>query len=201
MGLGQGDAVLVHVVAVGSLDLGDVMAASGGETHHVDPEDILHAAAGDGAVVGLGQGVQLVDHGGGGGPGIDGLLAGGDDVDAPGHALLDGLVDIADKAAGGDDGHVGAALIQDLLRVVGDNDAGLDAQARPVADVLAHGRAVADAAHDLCAMLIGIAKGVLAHLAAAILHDLDLLHRKMLLSVWGSLSVSLSGKSIKYAAG
>ena len=176
VGFCQGDAVLFHVVAVGSLDLGDVVTACRHDAHHVDPEDVLHAAAGDGTAIFLGQLVQLVDHGCGGRPGVDGLLAGGDDIDATGHALLDGLVNVADEAAGGDDGHIGIALVQNLLCIVRDEDTGLDAQLSPIPDVLADGRTVADAADNLCAMLVGITQGVLAHFAATILHDFDLIH-------------------------
>ena len=176
VGLGERDAVLVHVVAVSALDLRDVVAARRNETDHVDPEDILHAAAGDGAAVFLRKSVELVDHGRGGRPGVNGLFAGRDDVDAAGNALLDGFINVADEAAGRDDGDVGVALVEDLLRVIGNDDARLDAEFRPVADVLADGRAVADAADDLRAMLIRIAKGVLAHLSATILHNLNFIH-------------------------
>ena len=174
--LRQRDAVLVHIVAVGALDLRDAVAAGSHKTDHIDPENVLHPAAGDGAAVRLGQRVQLVDHGRGRRPGVDGLLAGRDHVDAAGHALLNRFVDVSDKAAGRDDGDVGVALVEDLFGVVGDDDARLDAQIRPVADVLTDGRAMADAAHDLRAMLIGIAEGVLTHLSAAVLHDFDFIH-------------------------
>ena len=174
--LGERDTVLIDVVAVCALDLRDVMAARRNETDHVDPEDVLHAAAGDGAAVFLRQSVEPVDHGRGGRPGVDGLFAGRDDVDAAGHALLNGLVNVADEAARRDDGDVGVALVEDLLRVVGDDDARLDAELRPVADILTDGRAVADAADDLRAMLIRIAKGVLAHLSAPILHNFNFIH-------------------------
>jgi len=176
MGVGQRQAVLIHVVAVRALDLGDLVAAAGNQRHHVDPENILHAAAGDGAAVFLRKSVELVDHGRGGRPGVNGLFAGRDDIDAAGNALLDGFVNVADEAAGRDDGDVGVALVEDLLRVIGNDDARLDAELRPVADVLADGRAVADAADDLRAMLIRIAKGVLAHLSATILHNLNFIH-------------------------
>ena len=119
---------------------------------------------------------ELVDHGRGGRPGVNGLFAGRDDVDAAGNALLDGFVNVADEAAGRDDGDVGVALVEDLLRIIGNDDARLDAELRPVADVLADRRAVADAADDLRAMLIRIAKGVLAHLSATILHNLNFIH-------------------------
>ena len=178
MRLRQRDAVLVHIVAVSSLDLCDVMAAGGHEADHIDPENILHTAAGDGASVRLGQRVQLVDHGRGRRPGIDGLLTGRDDVDAAGYALLDRFIDVTDEAAGRDDGDVGVALVEDLFGIVGDDNARLDAQSCPVADVLTDRRAVADAADDLRAMLIGIAEGVLAHFSAAVLHDLDFFHDK-----------------------
>ena len=176
--LRQRDAVLVHIVAVSALDLRDVVAAGGHEPDHVDPENILHAAAGDGAAVRLGQRVQLVDHGRRRRPGIDGLLAGRNDVDAAGHALLDRFIDIADEAAGRDNGDVGVALVKDFFGIVGDDDARLDAKSSPIADVLADRRAVADAADDLRAMLIGIAEGVLAHFSAAVLHNLDFFHDK-----------------------
>ena len=172
----QRNAVFVHIVAVSALDLRDVVTACGHKTDHIDPENVLHPAAGDGAAVRLGQRVQLVDHGRRRRPGIDGLLAGRDHVDAAGHALLDCFVDIADEAAGRDDGDVGVALVEDLLGIVRDDDARLDAKSDPVADVLADGRTVTDAADDLRAMLIGIAEGVLAHLSAAVLHDFDFIH-------------------------
>lgn len=73
-----------------------------------------------------------------------GLFAGRDDLDAAGNALLDGFVNVADEAAGRDDGDVGVALVENLLRVIGNDDARLDAELRPVADVLADGRAVAE---------------------------------------------------------
>ena len=178
VGLCKRDAVLVDVVAVSALDLGDLVAAAGNQADNVDPEDILHAAAGDGAVVFLRDGVQLVDHGGGSGPGIDGLFAGGDDVDPAGDALLDRLVKIADKAAGRDDGDIGVALVKNLVRIVRDDDARLYAQSGPVADVLAEGFAASDRTDDLRAVLIEIAERILAHFAAAILYNFDFFHQK-----------------------
>ena len=113
----------------------------------------------------------------GGGPGVDGLLAGGDHVDAAGHALLHVVVDVIDETEEGDHGHIRVALVEDLVCVVGDDDAGLDAQTREVAHVLAHDRRVhVDGAHDLRAVLVEVAEDVLAHLAAAVLDNLDLLH-------------------------
>ena len=172
--LRQRDAVLVHIVAVGALDLRDVVAAGRHKTDHIDPENILHAAAGDGAAVRLGQRVQLVDHGRGRRPGVDGLLAGRDDVDAAGHALLDRFVDVTDEAAGRDDGDVGVALVEDLSALSEMMTPVLTpSSAQSPMSWLTDGRAVANAADDLRAMLIGIAEVYFAHLSAAVLHDLD----------------------------
>ena len=177
MGVGQGQAVLIHVVAVRALDLGDLVAAAGNQRHHVDPENILHAAAGDGAAGLLGQRIQTVDLLGGGRPGIDGFFAGGDHVDAAGYALFHMLIDIADEAEQCHDGHIRAALIQHLVRIVGDQHARLYAQAGEIAHILTHdGRVHIDRTHDLRAVLIQIAKNVFGHLAAAILYNLNLFH-------------------------
>ena len=114
---GQRQAVFIHVVAVRALDLFDLVAAAGNHADHVDPEDILHAGAGDGASGFLGQRVQLVDLGCGGGPGIDGLLAGGDHVDAARHALFHMRIDVANEAEQGHNRHIRVALIQHLVCV------------------------------------------------------------------------------------
>ncbi len=177
--LGQRQAVLVHVVAVRALDLGQLVHAACDEAHDVDPEDVLHAAAGDGAARLLGQRVQLVDLGRGGRPGIDGLLAGGDDVDAARNALFNVGVDVVDEAEQRHDGDVRVALVEHLVRVVGDDHAGLHAQLRIVAHVHADDRGIdVNRAHDLRAVLMQIAQDVLGHLAAAVLHNLDLVHGK-----------------------
>ena len=62
--LGQRKAVFIDVVAVSALDLGDPVAAARDEADQIDPENILHAAAGDGAACLFGQRVEAVDRGG-----------------------------------------------------------------------------------------------------------------------------------------
>ena len=110
----------------------------------------------------LGQRVQTVDLRGGGRPGIDGFFAGGDHVDAAGYALFHMLIDIADEAEQRHDGNVGAALVQHLVRIVGDQHARLYAQAGEIAHILTHhGGIHINRAHDLRAVLIQIAKNVL----------------------------------------
>ena len=51
VGLRQGKAVILHVVAYGALYLFDIVHAARHSAYHVHPENILHAGAGDGAVV------------------------------------------------------------------------------------------------------------------------------------------------------
>ena len=59
--------------------------------------------------------------------------------------------------------------------------AGFHAETRKVADILTdNGRIDIDSADDLRAVLMQIAKNVLAHFAAAILYNLDLFHKKFL---------------------
>ena len=182
--LGQGQAVVLNVIAVGALDLFDAVAASGHHSHHIDPEGILHAGAGNGAAVFLGQRIQLVDHGGGSGPGVNGLLAGGDDVNAAQHALFHVIVDVSNEAEEGDDGHIRRTFVEHLVRVIGNDHAGLYAKAREVAYILAHhGGVYINGTYDLRAMLIEVAKNILAHLAAAILYNLDLFHEGNLLVI------------------
>ena len=141
-------------------------------------------SAGDGAAGLLGDGVEAVHVRGGGGPGVDGLLAGGDDVDAAQHALFHVLIDIPDEAEQRNDGHIRRAFVEYLVRIVGNDDAGLDPKAREVAHVLTdHGGVHVDGAHDLRAVLVEVTQDILAHLAAAILYDLDLFHERNLLVI------------------
>ena len=109
MRLGQCQAVILHVVAVGSLNLLNLIAAAGRHSHHINPENILHTGTGHGAAVLLSQGVQPVNLGRCGGPGINCLLAGGDDVSSPGHAFFHMLINIPDKAEQGNHRHIGVA--------------------------------------------------------------------------------------------
>ena len=179
--LSESQTVLVHVVTVSALYLGDLMASAGYQAYNVDPENILHTAAGDGAVVFLCDGIQLVDHGSGSGPGINGLFAGGNDIDTTGDALLNRLIKIADKAAGCYDRNIGIALVKNLVRVVRDNDSRLHAQIGPVTDILAEGGAASDRTDDLSAVFIEITERILAHFAAAILYNFNFVHLRDLL--------------------
>ena len=125
--LGQRKAVFIDVVAVSALDLGDPVAAACDEADQIDPENILHAAAGDGAACLFGQRVEAIDCGGGGRPRIDGLLAGGDDVDPALYAFLHVVADVADEAEQRDDGNVRVTFVEHPVRVVADENAGLHA--------------------------------------------------------------------------
>lgn len=177
VGVGQSKAVVLHVVAVGALDLLDFVAAAGHHGDHVDPENILHAGSGDRAVVFSGQSVQTVDLRCRSRPRIDGLLAGRDHVDAAGDAFFHMVVDVPDEAEQGDDGHVRIARIQNAVGVVGNDDACFQAQPGVVAHIHADDlRVHVDGAYDLGAVLVQIAQGVLRHFAASILHNLDFFH-------------------------
>ena len=180
MRLGQRKAVFIDVVAVSALDLGDPVAAARDEADQIDPENILHAAAGDGAAGLFGQRVEAVDRGGGGRPRIDGLLAGGDDVDPALYAFLHVVADVADEAEQRDDGDVRVTFVEHPVRVVADENAGLHAQLREIAHVHADDGGVdVNRADDLRAVLMQIAQDVLGHLAAAVLNDPDFFHTKI----------------------
>ena len=87
------------------------------------------------------------------------------------------LIDIADEAEQRHDGNVGAALVQHLVRIVGDQHARLYAQAGEIAHILTHhGGIHINRAHDLRAVLIQVANDIFGHLAAAILYNLNLFH-------------------------
>ena len=178
--LGQRKAVFIDVVAVSALDLGDPVAAARDEADQIDPENILHAAAGDGAAGLFGQRVEAVDRGGGGRPRIDGLLTGGDDVDPALYAFLHVFADVADEAEQRDDGNVRVTFVEHPVRVVADENAGLYAQLREIAHIHADDGGVdVDGADDLRAVLMQIAQDVLGHLAAAVLNDPDFFHTKI----------------------
>ena len=121
-----------------------------------------------------------VDRGGGGRPRIDGLLAGGDDVDPALYAFLHVVADVADEAEQRDDGDVRVTFVEHPVRVVADENAGLHAQLREIAHIHADDGGVdVDGADDLRAVLMQIAQDVLGHLAAAVLNDPDFFHTKI----------------------
>ena len=118
----RGKAVILDIIAVGALDLFNPVAASGNHGHHVDPEGVLHTRAGDGAAVLLRKRIQAIGQRRRGGPGIDRLFAGGDDIDAAKHALLHMLVDVANKAEERYNGYIWRTFVQNFVRVVGNQD-------------------------------------------------------------------------------
>ena len=91
------------------------------------------------------------------------------------------VIDVADEAEQRDDRHIGIAFVQHLVCIVGNQHAGFHAETCKVADILTdNGRIDIDSADDLRAVLMQIAKNVLAHFAAAILYNLNLFHKKFL---------------------
>ena len=169
--------VLIDIVAVGALDLRDARAARCRHGDHVDPEDVLHARAGNRAVVLLRDLVETVHLRGSRRPRINGLLAGRNDVDAAAHALFDHRIDILHKAEQCDDRDIRIARIKHCIRVVGNDDPCLDSELRPVADILSDNlRIDIDRADNFRAVLICIPERIFAHLAAAILYDSHLSH-------------------------
>ena len=88
-------------------------------------------------------------------------------------------IDVLDEAEQRDDGHIGVALVQNLVGIIGDQHAGLDAQPGVVAHIHAQNGGVAvDGADDLCAVLMQIAQNILAHFAAAVLYHFNLVHNE-----------------------
>ena len=97
------------------------------------------------------------------------------------------IIDVVDEAEQRHNRYVCITLIKHLIRIVRDEDAGLQAEPCEITDVHAHHRRVdIDRTHDLRAMLIQIADDVLRHLTTAILNDLYLLHIFLLFRPCGS---------------
>ena len=91
------------------------------------------------------------------------------------------VIDVADEAEQRHDRNIRVALVEDFVRIVRDQHTGLDAETCKIADILSdNGGVDVDRADDLRAVLMQIAQNVLAHLAAAILYNLDLFHKKFL---------------------
>ena len=95
--LGERQTVFIYIIAVRALDFFNLMAAASDKRDHIDPENILHAASRDRAVVFLGENVQLIGERGRRSPGINRLLAGRNDVYTARNALFNLFVNIPDK--------------------------------------------------------------------------------------------------------
>ena len=118
MCLRECESVLVDIVAVCALDLRDLMHATCDQTDDIDPENILHAAARDGAAGLLRQRIEPVNLCRCRRPRINRLLTGGDNIDATCHALLYMIIDVVDEAEQRHDRYIFIALIEHLIGVV-----------------------------------------------------------------------------------
>ena len=114
----QRQPVLVNVIAVCALDLGYSVAAAGHKRHHVYPEDILHAASGNGAAVFLCQCVKTVYLRSGGGPRINCLLAGGYNINPARNAFFHMFIDIVYEAEQRNNGRIRIAFAENLVGIV-----------------------------------------------------------------------------------
>ena len=92
------------------------------------------------------------------------------------------VINIADEAEQRHNRNICIALIENFIRIVRNQYAGLKAEPREITDILPDDRRVyVDRADNLCAVLMQIPKNVLAHFAAAILHNSDFFHKNFLL--------------------
>ena len=182
MRFSQRKAVFIDVVAVCTLDFSNLMAASGNKTDHVDPEDILHTAAGYCAVVSFCDCIKAVRLHRSRRPGINCLFARCNNIDTARDAFFNVSVNIVYKTEQSNDRNISVALVKNLIGFVGDYNACLDAQAGKIADILPHYRGVNVNRTDyLCAVLMQVAKNVLAHFSAAVLYNFNFFHRNFLL--------------------
>lgn len=175
--LGKREPVVLYVITVSALDLFDVRTAACDHGNHVDPEDILHAAARHRAVMFFGERIDFVCKRRRRRPRINGFLARGDHIDPAQHAFFDRFIDISHKAEQRDDGNVCIALVKHLVRVIRDHNARLDAELRIVPHVHAKDCGIdVDRSDDLRTLLMQIAQNVFAHFAASVLHHSDPFH-------------------------
>ena len=172
MCLRQGQAVIFHIIAYGALYFFDVVHTACHGAYHVHPENVLHAGAGDGAVVLFRHFIQAVGDGGSRCPRIDGLFTGGNHIDAAGQASFQMRQHIRHEAEQRHHGNVGVAFVQHGVRVRADGYVQLYAKLGVIAHVHAHNVGVGvNGAHNFRALLVQIAQRILAHFAAAILYN------------------------------
>ena len=174
-------AILLYVIADGALNFLDGVAAACYHADHVDPEDILHAAADEGAVVLFCDDVKAIGSLRVGGPAAGGFFTGGDYVDTSAEAFLKVVIAVAYKAEEGDNSDIRIAVIKHFVSVILDDYAGFYSKSCIVADVHADDCGVGvDSADDLCAVFIEVAENVLGHFAAAVLYYFYFFHNKFL---------------------
>ena len=175
--LGQRNAVVLHVIAAGALDLFDAGHGARKVCHHGAPVQIGIAAAAERAAARLGQPVQLFGQRRRGVPGIQRLLAGGDGVDAVCRADGIGLLKLRHSAARCDNAHIRPGRLEHRVRLGrrADRYADLPAAADDLGNVLAdYGGVHVEGSHQFSALFHDIAHQIRAHLSAAILRNPDL---------------------------
>ena len=175
--LGERQTVFIYIIAVRALDFFNLMAAASDKRDHIDPENILHAASRDRAVVFLGENVQLIGERGRRSPGINRLLAGRNDVYTARNALFNLFVNIPDKTEQRYDSDVRVTFVENLIRVFRNLNPRFYAKLRKVADVHAQNFGIyVDSPYNFRPFCVQITQNVLGHFAASVLYYSDSFH-------------------------
>ena len=153
------------------------MAACRRKRNHVDPEDILHAAARYGAAMFFGKGIQFVGKLRRRCPGVNCFFASGDDVDPALNAPFHALVDVPDKTEQRDYCNIGIAFVKHFVGVVADKHARFYSERGKIADVHTDNFGVyVDCADNFRSLFVQIAKDISRHFSASVLNYSDLFH-------------------------
>ena len=107
------------------------------------------------------------------------------------------VINIADKTEQRHNGDVRVTPVQNLVRIVGNQNPSLHAETCKIADVHTDNIGIhIDRTYDLRAMFIEIPQRVLCHLTATILHNFDLIHKT---TSFVFLSLFFTGILINYS--
>ncbi len=118
MSLCKSETIFINIVAVSALNLRHLVAAADDHRNRVNPENILHARAGDRTAILLSQCIETIDLSSARRPRINCFLAGRYDADATAYALLNMVINIMNEAEQCYNCDIRITLIKHLIRIV-----------------------------------------------------------------------------------
>ena len=179
MGLCQRQSIIFYVITDCALNLGDLMTAACYHTNHIYPENIFHTASHKGTAVLFRCYIQNVGTYGIGRPTVGCLLTGGDDTDTAFQALHIMIKAVAYQAEQGYHCNIGITLVQNLVCVVADKNAGFYTKSCVITYIHAQDcRIGVNCAYDLASGFIKITKNIFAHFTTSVLNHFNFFHRK-----------------------
>ena len=151
----QRQTVIFHIVTYRAFNSVNAVHTACHTADHVDPVDILHTGAYDGAAVFLCKQVQFIRNSGRSCPWVDRFFTRSHHINASGNTFFKMGITVIHETEQCHYRDISVALIQNCIRIVSDCNAQLKAQFREFTDIHSdHFRIHVDRANNFRALLI-----------------------------------------------